>query len=363
VQIIRVNDAAQQAVTFVEELLRLRQRNPSLQWSDCAVLAMTREELAPIRALCEHREIPITWGIDKDKTPPLFRLREVRQFLDVLKARHDELLSADDLLRILNELAGSNSNGIWWVLLRKILQEWREESGNAQLPTSCVTEYVYQTLAEQRRDQTIGTGVFLSTVHSAKGMEFPHVFVPGGGWSRGKSPQEQEEERRVYYVAMTRARETLCLFDRSDSPNRHTDALQGDFLLRRDAPVTALPDEMVLRRRYDMLGMEDLFLDYAGRRCKEDPVHKHLAALMPGDLLHTVKNEDYIELHDEDGICVAALSRSARDGWQGRLHEIGKLTVLAMVQRGVEDSKGEFQERCKCDQWEVPIVEVVYTRK
>jgi ATP-dependent DNA helicase RecQ len=361
VQVIRVNGERQQAVALVEELQRLRQRNPSLQWSDCAVLAMTRDELAPIRALCEHREIPITWGIDKDKTPPLFRIREIRQFLDELKARHDELLSADDLLSILNELAGSNSNGIWWELLRQILQEWREESSSARLPTSCATEYVYEALAELRRDQTIGTGVFLSTVHSAKGMEFPHVFVPGGGWIHGKNGQKLEEERRVFYVAMTRARETLCLFERKDLPNPHTGVLEGDFLLRRDAPVTALPDTVVLRRRYDILGMEDLFLDYAGRRCKEDPVHMHLTALTPGTVLHAVKNGDYIELHDVKGFCVAAISQSARNAWQGRLHEIETITVLAMVQRKIEDSKSEFQDRCKCDEWEVPVVEVVYS--
>jgi len=43
------------------------------------------------------------------------------------------------------------------------------------------TEYVYEVLAEQRREQAVGSGIFLSTVHSAKGMEFNHVFVPGGG--------------------------------------------------------------------------------------------------------------------------------------------------------------------------------------
>ncbi|MBC7963144.1 MAG: hypothetical protein H7Y05_09400, partial [Steroidobacteraceae bacterium] len=30
-------------------------------------------------------------------------------------------------------------------------------------------------------------------MHSAKGMEFPHVFVPGGGWTQGKNQQAQEE--------------------------------------------------------------------------------------------------------------------------------------------------------------------------
>ena len=360
VQLLQVADEAHQAVALVTELIRLKERNPSLGWQDCAVLARTREELAPIRALCEQRRIPITWGIDREKTPPLHRIREIRQFFAELKTRHDELLSVTDLLTMVNEFADLQSVTIWWELLQGILQELREESGNAQLPTGYFTECVYEALAEQRRDQAVGAGVFLSTVHSAKGMEFPHVFVPGGGWSRGKNQQDQEEERRVYYVAMTRAKETLCLFERADMSNAHTGLIEGDFFFRRDPPVTAPPDGLVLRRRYDILGMEDLFLDYAGRKRRDDPVHTSLAELKPGDPLRVAPTGDYIELHDEKGNCVAQLSQSARKTWHGRLDCVERVTVLAMVQRRLEDSGEDYRDRCKCEQWEVPVAEVVY---
>jgi ATP-dependent DNA helicase RecQ len=362
VQLLQVTDAAHQAVALVAELTRLKERNPSLNWQDCAVLARTREELAPIRALCEERPIPILWGIDREKTPPLYRIREFRQFFAELKARHDELLSATDLLAMMETLPGASST-TWWELLRGILHELGDESGNAQLPTSYISEYVHEALAEQRRDQAIGSGVFLSTVHSAKGMEFPHVFVPGGGWSRGKSRQEQEEERRVYYVAMTRAKETLCLFERADMSNPHTGLIEGDFLLRRDPPVLAPPDDLVLLRRFDILGMEDLFLDYAGRKPQDDLVHASLAELKPGDPLRIAPTGDYIELQDEKGNCVAQLSQSARKAWRGRLDNVKRITVLAMAQRRVEDSGEEYRCRCKSEEWEVPVAEVVYLER
>ena len=249
----RLSNAAHQAMALVEELSRLKQRNPPLNWSDCAVLARTRDELAPIRALCEQRGIPIIWGIDRDKTPPLYRIREIVQLFAEFKVRHDELLSASDLLSIIDDLTGERQSSIWWELLKRILLDLRDESGNAQLPMSYYTEYVYEVLAEQRREQAVGSGVFLSTVHSAKGMEFNHVFVPGGGWTQGKNLQTQEEERRVYYVAMTRAKETLCLFERADTVNPNACFLEGDFMLRRDPPVIDPPDDLVLRRRYDVL--------------------------------------------------------------------------------------------------------------
>lgn len=60
--------------------------------------------------------------------------------------------------------------------------------------------------------------VVLMTVHSAKGLEFPVVFLPGleegifPGMSVLYNPDEVEEERRLAYVAITRAKEALHLY-------------------------------------------------------------------------------------------------------------------------------------------------------
>ena len=363
VQLLCVANAAHQAMALVDELSRLKQRNPSLRWSECAVLSRTKDELAPVRALCEQRGIPIIWGIERDKTPPLYRIREVRHFFAELQTRHDELLSATNLLSIIDKLNADRQTTVWWELLRGILQDLRDESGNSQLPMSYYTEYVYEALAEQQREQAVGSGVFMSTVHSAKGMEFPHVLVPGGGWTQGKNRQAQEEERRVFYVAMTRAKDTLCLFERADMPNPHTGLIEGDFLLKRDPYFVAPPDDQVLRRRYEILAMEDMFLDFAGRKRPGDTVHEQLAELSPGDFLIAVPKGDYIELHTENGNTIAQLSQTALKTWRGRLDCIERIKILAMVQRCVGDSGEEYRARCQCEQWEVPVAEVVYLER
>jgi DNA helicase II / ATP-dependent DNA helicase PcrA len=55
------------------------------------------------------------------------------------------------------------------------------------------------------------------TIHSAKGLEFKNVFIVGveenlfPGTLTALNPKELEEERRLFYVAMTRAMENLCM--------------------------------------------------------------------------------------------------------------------------------------------------------
>ena len=59
--------------------------------------------------------------------------------------------------------------------------------------------------------------VSLMTVHSAKGLEFPVVFLPGleegifPGMQSMSDPQELEEERRLAYVALTRAKDRIYI--------------------------------------------------------------------------------------------------------------------------------------------------------
>jgi superfamily I DNA/RNA helicase len=74
------------------------------------------------------------------------------------------------------------------------------------------------TLDADRKEEGEETrvAVTLITMHSCKGLEFPHVYIAGleeGLLPHGRSIQEGsiEEERRLFYVGITRAMETLTL--------------------------------------------------------------------------------------------------------------------------------------------------------
>ena len=73
------------------------------------------------------------------------------------------------------------------------------------------------------------SGVQLMTMHGAKGLEFSAVFLPSlieGVVPHEKGLEQVEEERRLFYVAMTRAEEKLCLsavrrrYEKETKPSR-----------------------------------------------------------------------------------------------------------------------------------------------
>ena len=91
-----------------------------------------------------------------------------------------------------------------------------EESG--EVPTLVGFLEEYALVADVDKYDTEADAVVLMTIHSAKGLEFPVVFLPGmedgifpGMQNIMGSSEDMEEERRLAYVAITRAREQVFI--------------------------------------------------------------------------------------------------------------------------------------------------------
>jgi ATP-dependent DNA helicase RecQ len=360
VQVLSVHDLAHQTGAIVTEIRRLRTLDPDAAWSDFAVLGRLTADLAPIRALCEQAGIPVVWNGDRDKLPPLYRIREIATFLDRLGEHRMEPQRADALIEMLAaQTAGAPPNR-WHALLRSLLEEWRDDSGNAEWPVQAAIEALYEAMSEQRRDPQTGDGIFLATVHSAKGLEFPHVFVPGG-WRLPAAADKREEDRRVFYVGMTRAKDTLCLLDRLDGPEAFARDLQGDAIFRRSAPEGPPVPPEIVARRYEVLTLADVFLDFTGQKPAEHPVHRHLAAVRTGDpLLLRLAANGAVEIQDAGGFAVGRLSAAAATAWRDRLPWVESARLLAAVRYTAQDrTQTEFASLLRCDSWEAPVLEVV----
>jgi superfamily I DNA/RNA helicase len=90
----------------------------------------------------------------------------------------------------------------------------------AAAPTARLEEFLEEitldTEREEEEDENPGDAVTLITTHSCKGLEFPHVYVVGLEegllpHSRSKEENTLDEERRLFYVAITRAMQTLAI--------------------------------------------------------------------------------------------------------------------------------------------------------
>lgn len=116
----------------------------------------------------------------------------------------------------------------------------------------------YLTLSSSLDERAKGDCVTLMTIHAAKGLEFPIVFL--SGLEDGLFPstgnqfvlgedndKAMEEERRLAYVAITRAEETLVMTGastrrvwgqtRSHFPSRFLDEMPGDCIVSLGAPL------------------------------------------------------------------------------------------------------------------------------
>ncbi len=121
-----------------------------------------------------------------------------------------------------------------------------------------LSEYLESFALLEENDRTAGDdnadAVTLTTVHAAKGLEFPTVFVVA--MENGLFPHERaveegslEEELRLFYVAITRAREKLFLIRAATRMQRGLSRVQlpSPFLtlLPENETKTARPEDLV----------------------------------------------------------------------------------------------------------------------
>ncbi len=365
VVLLDVRDARSEAVGVLAEIERLRGLDENPDWGDFAVLGRTHRQLAGVRAYLESKGVPVRRAIANGLPWP-GRIREFRQLLDYLEEIRAEETSVPELRMRLQDAWGVKSD--WTAMADRLLAEVEGSTGPHPCAVPDLIEAIHRALSEHARSHIVGTGVLAGTVHAAKGLEFRHVVVLGGEWQRRHEDGRQdspEQKRRLYYVAMTRARETLTLFNRRDDPIPYLDDLRRPGLVRRRVAVA--PDGLAGNAAdisYTVLGMGDIFLDFAGRKHEKHPIHRSLARLRAHDTLRLDRNRDgRVQVLDAHGVEVARLSSTAAERWQRpQLEGVDEVRVLAMVCRRAEDCRPEFREHVVVPSWEVPILEVRHRR-
>ena len=133
--------------------------------------------------------------------------------------------------------------------IQELLSSAREfERRNAEGAT--VEEYLDTVaLATDADAAQSGGTVTLSTLHAAKGLEFSQVFLVGleeGYLPHGQSSEDEdelEEERRLLYVGMTRAKDALALTLAGPAPRVRTDREPAPSRFVEEIPKEALAEQ------------------------------------------------------------------------------------------------------------------------
>ncbi|MYG39717.1 MAG: RecQ family ATP-dependent DNA helicase [Nitrospira sp. SB0677_bin_15] len=343
-------DSISQARVAMTELQRLAAFSPNWNWSTCAVIAREWEYLNPVRAFCEAHGIPAQMA--NEDIPRFWRLRETRALVESLHGRNTRLVDGATLRAWLD----TASPGPWIELLREAVDEYVLETGGAEMPVDHFIEWLAEWGREIRRRQR---GLLLLTAHSAKGLEFDHVAVLDGGWERVDHDEDPDSPRRLYYVAVTRARQTLALASFSGS-HPLQDALRDSPAVLRREPAKIPPATPELARQYRRPDLNEIDLGFAGRHGGDHPVHRAIAALSPDDPLKARVNEKgRWELLNQSGMVVGRLANNFRSPPGTRC---SAATVLAIVVWNREASAPEYRDVARCDTWEMVVPELVFDR-
>lgn len=143
-----------------------------------------------------------------------------RELVEGLKLREDVLASS----------SSASSSARRWENVEQFLRQLERRDAQSKGDMATFSEYLrLLMLRDGAEAETPGDVVTLSTIHGAKGLEWPHVFLVGleeGFMPHGRSVSDRatdfvpigrdggdsvEEERRLFYVAVTRARERLYM--------------------------------------------------------------------------------------------------------------------------------------------------------
>nr|WP_243645085.1 RecQ family ATP-dependent DNA helicase [Rhodovulum euryhalinum] len=336
---------AAQAVAAVDEMVRLSRLIPDWTWTRAAIIAREWRLLQPVRSYAEALGLPVEMA--NEALPSLWRLREMQEFVAALRRDPGRMLDVAALVDTLNSLRQDR----WTDLIAEGIAALNRELAGRPAPVPDLVEWFAEWARDTRGEQR---GLLLLTAHRAKGLEFDDVVILEGGWDRTSRGEDADAPRRLFYVAMTRARRSLAAVAR----NTHPFLRPGDnpeLLLRRVALDPGALSRCGLR--YLSADPKMVDLSYAGRLPAGHPSLKAIEAAMVGDPVTLGEDNGRWTIRNADGIPLGRMARAfvAPVGGTFLRGEIG-----AIFRWRKADSAEDYHASLRRDQWEVVLPELVF---
>ncbi|MEP1574689.1 RecQ family ATP-dependent DNA helicase [Roseibium album] len=336
------NDA--QALAALNELQRLSQLIPDWSWSRAAIVSRDWRKLAPVRDFADALDIPVEFA--NERGPGLWRIREMQAFLNAIKEERSRLFTVTDLRETLSSIRRSQ----WTDRIDAGLDLLARETGDRRLPSDDVVEWLAEWSRESRGEQR---GLKLLTAHSAKGLEFDDVVILDGGWERPSRAEDADAPRRLFYVAMTRARRNLIVMSNDNHEYLPT---RSDAIICR----SVVPDLSVLpgpRRYFQSADLSTVDLSFAGRFRENHPVFAAIASAAAGDPVTLVFEKDRWHLKDANGDSMGRMAKSFALPDNTRF---ARAEIAAILEWRKEYADEAYHHTLHQDTWEVVVPEIIF---
>ncbi|ANE55016.1 RecQ family ATP-dependent DNA helicase [Methylomonas sp. DH-1] len=350
---------AEAALAELQRLNRLQPGNPSGYWGRFAVIARNWQNLELLEALCRRSGIPVR-SLRDEYLLDLHSTREGRVLIRLLSSRQRQGRKPRLLLRwgalsrwfrrryrqaVTAEIAQP-----YRALLAQFIAEAESAAPGCQLVAANLLDALYEfSSGSQTAGQQINSPLTLLTAHRAKGLEFDHVLVlDGGAWQ-----SSADDERRLFYVAMTRARKTLAICCRQGGRHAFIADCEPLCLKSRGQRVEGLSRAL---ERVWVADPSQVVLSWPGCFAADQPIHRALAGLDWGSelvLRERGNGSEGWELADANGIAVGRMAQAFRLP-PGRIVAVRVAAVLG------RDKKPGDKAKLRTESWELVLPEIVY---
>ena len=359
VQVVQAKNIASQAMFVARKIKQLMADNPDMKLHDVAVVSrqgMGYPSLMSVRMALAKEEIPFCYSIKNGSGFPMFRIREIQLFLQYLEDHKKESRAPFDFKQeVIEQFKQKNT---WTSQIAQILEAWCDINSDMEISIDRAKDFVLETLLEEKQEHKTGSGALLGTAHSVKGMEFPFVFILDGGWKQ----KDIEEERRLFYVAMTRSIEVVYVCQIQGSQNPHVRFLEhNDFThvtTAGQSSINGFNEDLTVT----ILGLEDLFISYAASFPEGSAIHEALTTLNPTDIVYLVEKKNHISIENKHHRTIARLSNKGHAKWHDQTQTILHARVLGIVRRQKSDGEDYEGKHEKVESWELPIIEILHKK-
>ena len=359
-----------QAAVAIEELLRLSRLDPDWRWDRCAVIARNWDDLDPVYGACRVRDIPAQMA--REEKQAFWRARETQRLLRMLRTGGATVVGTDRL----RQHRLSLPDDYWSALLAQALDEFLLDEDNQDvLQVRFVENWLAEWGREVRRKQF---GLLLTSAHRAKGLEFDHVVILDGNWNSVDKEEDADAPRRLLYVAMTRARQTLTIVQLQASQSAGPQDPQpkgsaGNRLLSLLQPLGNAPSVLVrdppepdisrkeFAERIMHCSLKDVFLSYPGLKGTRPAVRSAIERLKPGDKVTMTRAKERWTILDGHGNAVGRMAKNwdLPEGTQMVHSEV--LGVFVWRKEDTDANKPDFQ--LALPEWEVVVPKLVLTTR